>query len=83
MECLIAAEVPLKYVYSAAAADPTALGTRWVAELDRYGLTRAALIASIPGDEQSVSLATDTHRGPMHLATPVGCPDGAGKRAEG
>jgi len=49
-------------------------------ECDARSGTRASGWA---GDEQSVSLATDTHRGPMQLATPVGCPDGAGKRAEG
>ena len=41
--------------------DPTALASRWVAELDRYGVTRAALIASMPGDEQSVSAAVAAH----------------------
>ena len=30
----------------------TELGDRWVAELDRHGVSRAALIASIPGDER-------------------------------
>lgn len=34
-----------------------ALAERWVAELDRYGVTRAGLIASIPGDEMSVAEA--------------------------
>jgi hypothetical protein len=33
------------------------LAERWVAELDRYGVARAALIASIPGDETSVAEA--------------------------
>jgi len=41
--------------------DPTALASRWVAELDRHGITRAALIASAPGDEQSVSAAVAAH----------------------
>ncbi|HMJ62399.1 MAG TPA: amidohydrolase family protein [Bryobacteraceae bacterium] len=41
--------------------DPTALASRWVAELDRHGITRAALIASSPGDEQSVSAAVASH----------------------
>jgi uncharacterized protein len=41
--------------------DATALASRWVAELDRYGVTRAALIASVPGDEQSVSAAIAAH----------------------
>lgn len=37
------------------------LADRWVAELDRHGVTRAALIASIPGDETSVSEAVHRH----------------------
>lgn len=41
--------------------DPTALASRWVAEFDRHGVTRAALIASVPGDEPSVSDAVAAH----------------------
>jgi uncharacterized protein len=37
--------------------DPVALANRWAAELDRQGVARAALIASAPGDEHSVSAA--------------------------
>jgi predicted TIM-barrel fold metal-dependent hydrolase len=37
--------------------DPAELATRWVHELDRYGVDRAALIASIPGDQDSVITA--------------------------
>lgn len=37
--------------------DPEALAKRWVEELDRHGLARSVLIASVPGDEESVSLA--------------------------
>ena len=37
--------------------DAAGLASRWIAELDRHGVTRAALIASVPGDEHSVSLA--------------------------
>lgn len=33
------------------------LAERWVAELDRHGVARAALIASVPGDEASVAMA--------------------------
>jgi uncharacterized protein len=36
-------------------ASPAALAERWVAELDRQHVARAALIASVPGDEASVS----------------------------
>ncbi|HUE87377.1 MAG TPA: amidohydrolase family protein [Vicinamibacterales bacterium] len=33
------------------------LADRWVAELDKHGVARAALIASLPGDEMSVAAA--------------------------
>ena len=38
-----------------------ALADRWVAELDRHGVKRAALIASIPGDAGSVATAARRH----------------------
>jgi predicted TIM-barrel fold metal-dependent hydrolase len=44
-----------------AAAEATQLAERWVAELDRHGVERACLIASVPGDEQSVSAAVAAH----------------------
>lgn len=34
-----------------------ALGARWVAELDKHGVQRAAMIASLPGDADSVAKA--------------------------
>jgi predicted TIM-barrel fold metal-dependent hydrolase len=37
--------------------DAERLAERWVAELDRNRVARAALIASVPGDEESVALA--------------------------
>lgn len=37
------------------------LADRWVVELDRHGVARAALIASIPGDEESVAAAVRRH----------------------
>ncbi len=37
--------------------DPEALGRAWIEELDRAGVERAALIASIPGDHESVMAA--------------------------
>src|ERR1051325_522390 len=37
--------------------DPAELARTWAAELDRHGVARAALIASIPGDEASVRTA--------------------------
>ena len=39
----------------------TELGDRWIAELDRHGVARAALIASIPGDAVSVAEAVAHH----------------------
>ena len=38
-----------------------ALAAAWVQELDRYGVARAALIASIPGDERSVAAAVSCY----------------------
>jgi uncharacterized protein len=38
-----------------------ALADRWIAELDRYGVSRAMLIASVPGDEASVADAVQAH----------------------
>lgn len=40
---------------------PVALADRWVQELDRHGVARAALIASVPGDEASVAGAIAAH----------------------
>jgi predicted TIM-barrel fold metal-dependent hydrolase len=39
-----------------------ALADRWVAELDRHQVSRAALIASVPNDAASVSAAIARHR---------------------
>ena len=38
------------------------LADRWVAELDRHRVARAALIASVPGDAASVDAALSRHR---------------------
>ena len=43
-----------------------ALADRWVAELDRHGVARAAIMASVPGDEASVAAAAARH--PSRLA---------------
>jgi uncharacterized protein len=40
---------------------PTELGDRWILELDRHGVARAVLIASIPGDTVSVAEAVAHH----------------------
>jgi predicted TIM-barrel fold metal-dependent hydrolase len=39
----------------------TELGDRWLAELDRHGVTRVALLASVPGDAASVAEAVAHH----------------------
>lgn len=39
--------------------DPAELARTWAAELDKYGVSRAALIASVPGDEPSVLAAQE------------------------
>jgi len=41
--------------------EPEQLADRWVAELDRHGVGRAALMASVPGDEASVAAAVARH----------------------
>lgn len=38
-----------------------ALADRWVADLDRHGIARCTLIASLPGDEDSVARAVARH----------------------
>jgi len=40
---------------------PEALADRWIAELDAQGVSRAAIIASVPGDEASVATAVERH----------------------
>lgn len=40
---------------------PEALADRWVRELDHHGVSRAVLIASVPGDEASVAAAVARH----------------------
>ncbi len=45
------------------AADPRELATRWAEELDAHGVSRAALIASVPGDEASVLQAAAAQPG--------------------
>src|SRR5579864_594434 len=40
---------------------PEELADTWAAELDRHGVARAALIASVPGDEHSVMAAIRRH----------------------
>jgi predicted TIM-barrel fold metal-dependent hydrolase len=40
---------------------PEALADRWATELDQQGVARAAIIASVPGDEASVAAALARH----------------------
>ena len=40
---------------------PEALADRWIEELDGHGVSRAALIGSVPGDEDSVATAISRH----------------------
>lgn len=63
--------------------DPAALADAWVAELDKHGVGRAALIASLSGDAASVQAAVERHperfRGyymvnPLEAATCPGVP---------
>jgi uncharacterized protein len=46
--------------------DPVELAGRWVAELDRHGVSRAAVIASLPGDERSVLAAAAAYPSRFH-----------------
>ena len=43
--------------------EPSVLADRWVAELDRNRVGRVALIASVPGDEESVAAAVQRYPG--------------------
>jgi uncharacterized protein len=40
---------------------PDDLADRWIAELDAHGVARAAIMASLPGDESSVAAAIARH----------------------
>jgi hypothetical protein len=46
--------------------DSEALADRWTGELDRHGVARAALIASVHGDEDSVAAALARHPRRFH-----------------
>jgi uncharacterized protein len=41
--------------------DDAALADRWIAELDRHQVSRAMLIASVPGDQSAVATAVSRH----------------------
>ena len=50
-------ETITNYLKWEAPGDRVTLADRWVAEFDKHGVGRAALIASVPGDEDSVAAA--------------------------
>jgi hypothetical protein len=54
------AELPARLGWDAPGSDET-LADRWLTELNRHGVGRAALIASVPGDEGSVAAAVRRH----------------------
>jgi uncharacterized protein len=62
---------------------PEALADRWVAELDRHQIGRAALIASVAGDEESVATAVARHptRFVGYFALNAAAPDAADRAA--
>jgi predicted TIM-barrel fold metal-dependent hydrolase len=62
-------------------ASPEELAEAWRAELDRHGVARAALIASLPGDEESVAAAVSLYPDRFYgffMANPA-APDGAAR----
>ena len=54
-------EIAGRLGWTAPPKEPEELASVWVKELDRHGVRRAALIASIPGDEASVAAAVRSH----------------------
>ncbi len=54
---LTTGQAALKLGWDAPPEDPAELAALWAAEMDRHGAGRAALIASVPGDEGSVVCA--------------------------
>lgn len=52
-----AGEIGMGLGWELPAGNPVELGARWVKELDAHGVERAAIIASMPGDEESVTAA--------------------------
>jgi predicted TIM-barrel fold metal-dependent hydrolase len=60
---------------------PETLADRWVRDLDAHGVARAALIASVPGDEGSVASAVARHpsRFVGYFMLDPSAPDAAGR----
>jgi predicted TIM-barrel fold metal-dependent hydrolase len=64
-------------------ADPVKFARHWIAELDRNGVASAALIGSIPGDEESVAAAVAAFPGRLYgyfMVDPVA--EGSSARVE-
>lgn len=59
-------EVAAQLNWEAPPANPEELADRWVAELDRQGVASAAVIASIPGDEESIMRAVARYPERLH-----------------
>jgi predicted TIM-barrel fold metal-dependent hydrolase len=79
------AEVAAQLEWEAPPPEPELLADRWVTELDRHGLTSASIIASIPGDEDSVARAIARHPERLHgqfLLNPL-VPDAAARLETG
>jgi predicted TIM-barrel fold metal-dependent hydrolase len=57
-----AAETAIRRLGWDAPGSAETLSDRWLAELDRHGVTRVALIASVPGDADAVAVAVARHR---------------------
>ena len=56
-QSLSLSDIEAKLGWTMPSADPVELARTWAEELDRHSVARAALIASIPGDEASVLAA--------------------------
>jgi predicted TIM-barrel fold metal-dependent hydrolase len=75
------AEVAGQLGWEAPPEEPELLADRWLADLDTHGVASAALIASIPGDEESVARAVARHPERFHgqfLMNPL-APDAAAR----
>jgi uncharacterized protein len=64
---------------------PDALSDRWISELDRNHVSRAALMASVPGDEDSVAAAVARYADRLvgYFALNPIAPDAAGHATRG
>lgn len=61
-----ATEVATQLAWDPPAIEPEILADRWVEELDRHGVASAAIMASVPGDEESVIRAVARHPERLH-----------------